>query len=340
LNFTSNIEIHNNTGSQYNPATNTWTETSTTNAPIPRDSHTAVWTGSEMIIWGGTGTNIFNSLTPLFDGSRFNPTTKTWTTISASHALSAPSEHTAVWTGSEMIIWGGKTSSNTSSPAVNTGSRYNPKTDTWTAISTLNAPSSRHSHTAVWTGSEMIIWGGIGNNGSGSSGGTLNTGSRYNPTTNTWTTISNSNAPNPRGSHAAVWTGSEMIIWGGMYDPYTPHLNDGSRYNPTTNTWTAVSNANAPSGRGNQAAVWTGSEMIVWGGRGLSEGTMNTGSCYNPTSNTWTTISNSNAPKPRESHAAVWTGSEMIVWGGSSGSVFFNSGARYTPGYIDFYSKF
>src|SRR5437867_7443955 len=32
---------------------NTWTATSTTNAPAARDSHTAVWTGSEMIVWGG-----------------------------------------------------------------------------------------------------------------------------------------------------------------------------------------------------------------------------------------------------------------------------------------------
>ena len=32
--------------------------------------------------------------------------------------------------------------------------------DTWTATSTTNAPSARPGHTAVWTGSEMIVWGG------------------------------------------------------------------------------------------------------------------------------------------------------------------------------------
>src|SRR5438093_5351323 len=35
---------------------NTWTATGTTNAPDARDSHTAVWTGSEMIVWGGSNT--------------------------------------------------------------------------------------------------------------------------------------------------------------------------------------------------------------------------------------------------------------------------------------------
>ena len=33
--------------------------------------------------------------------------------------------------------------------------------DTWTATSTTNAPTGRCGHTAVWTGSEMIVWGGV-----------------------------------------------------------------------------------------------------------------------------------------------------------------------------------
>ncbi len=49
--------------------------------------------------------------------------------------------------------------------AENTGGRYNPSTDSWTATSTINAASIRVRHTAVWTGSEMIVWG--GSNGSG-----------------------------------------------------------------------------------------------------------------------------------------------------------------------------
>src|SRR5205823_11624069 len=33
--------------------------------------------------------------------------------------------------------------------------------DTWTATSTTNAPTARDLHTAVWTGTAMIVWGGI-----------------------------------------------------------------------------------------------------------------------------------------------------------------------------------
>jgi hypothetical protein len=55
----------------------------------------------------------------------------------------------------------------------NTGGRYNPGTDTWTATSNINAPSNRWFHTSIWTGSEMIVWGG------GNFSMTFNTGGRY-----------------------------------------------------------------------------------------------------------------------------------------------------------------
>jgi hypothetical protein len=80
----------------------------------------------------------------------------TWTATNTNNAPSARFFHTAVWTGTEMIVWGGSNGSNT----VNTGGRYNPKTDSWTATSTSNAPAGRSDHTAVWTGNEMIVWGG------------------------------------------------------------------------------------------------------------------------------------------------------------------------------------
>src|SRR5206468_703913 len=57
-----------------------------------------------------------------------------------------------------------------------TCNRPSPGTDSWTATSTTNAPNGRFNHTAVWTGSEMIVWGGFG-------GDNQNTGGRYNPST-------------------------------------------------------------------------------------------------------------------------------------------------------------
>ncbi len=42
-----------NDGGQYDPVGNAWTATTTTGAPSARQYHTAVWTGSRMIVWGG-----------------------------------------------------------------------------------------------------------------------------------------------------------------------------------------------------------------------------------------------------------------------------------------------
>ena len=57
-----------------------------------------------------------------------------------------------------MILWGGWSGGS----FLNTGGKYDPSNDSWTATSTTNAPTARQAHTAVWTGSEMIIWGGTG----------------------------------------------------------------------------------------------------------------------------------------------------------------------------------
>jgi Kelch motif/Dockerin type I domain len=105
---------------------------------------------------------------------------------------------------------------------LNTGGRYNPGTDSWTATSTINGPVGRSNHTAVWTGTEMIVWGGY--NG----GSFLNTGWRYNPGTDSWTATSAANAPTGRDGHTAVWTGSEMVVWGGVGGG--SYLNTGGRY--------------------------------------------------------------------------------------------------------------
>src|SRR6266576_3046208 len=98
--------------------------------------------------------------------------------------------------------------------------------DAWGATSTVNAPSARDSHTAVWTGSEMIVWGGCDNINVTS---VFNTGGRYNPSTNSWTATSTTNAPEARAGHTAVWTGSEVIVWGGQGASH-PVLNTGGRY--------------------------------------------------------------------------------------------------------------
>jgi N-acetylneuraminic acid mutarotase len=151
-------------------------------------------------------------------------------------------------------------------------------------------------------------------------------------TDDTWTGISTANAPSGRDGHTAVWTGSEMIVWGGYGGQALGILNTGGRYNPSTDSWTATSITNAPTRRDFHTAVWTGNEMIVWGGEGDNFIPLNSGGRYNPGTDTWTATSLNNAPTARSRHTAVWTGGEMIVWGGGDDNFIpLNSGGRYNP---------
>src|SRR5262249_9448240 len=118
------------------------------------------------------------------------------------------------------IVWGGILPG---PMYLNTGGRYNPRTDSWRATSTTNAPDGRQFHTAVWANSEMIVWGGY------REAAQLGTGGRYNPSTDSWTATTTKNEPAARWAHTAVWTGSEMIVWGG-YSYGVPSFNTGGKY--------------------------------------------------------------------------------------------------------------
>jgi N-acetylneuraminic acid mutarotase len=127
-----------------------------------------------------------------------------------------------------------------------------------------------------------------------------------------------------------------MIVWGGD-DGGVGLYNDGGRYNPTTDTWTAINpiNATTPPARHYHTAVWTGTEMIVWGGAG--PGLPNDGWRYDPSSNTWSPVMVTGAPAARVYHTAIWKGTELIVWGGNTGGLATNTGGRIFL--LDLYQK-
>ena len=220
-----------------------------------------------------------------------------------------------------MIVWGGTSLAAT---GLGDGARYDPRTNSWTPVSPTGAPSARYRHTAVWTGREMIIWGGLVPNPPGNAI-PQNDGARYDPRTDTWASLTTSNAPSARGNHTAVWDGAAMVVWGGGQ----PATNTGARYSPFTDTWSAMSLLNAPAGRVFHSALWTGGEMIIWGGQD-TPGAMLTGGRYSPGTDTWSATSTAGCPSARFSHVGVWTGRYAAVWGGIDGS--FGNGHTNTGG--------
>jgi len=103
----------------------------------------------------------------------------------------------------------------------------------WGSMNYLG-PEARYSHTAVWTGSEMLVRG--GQNGSAY----LNSGGRYNPATDTpWTAMSTTGALEARGEHTAVWTGNYNLESGTIIEGRSLWLAAGM--NPRRAGWQAAS---------------------------------------------------------------------------------------------------
>jgi hypothetical protein len=66
----------------------------------------------------------------------------------------------------------------------------------------------------------------------GACSGEVFTGGRYNPTTNSWTNTLIAGAPSSRSVFPAVWTGSQMIVWGGFDDVNSTYTFTGGVYTP------------------------------------------------------------------------------------------------------------
>ena len=288
-----------NAAALYTPATNSWRRLTPALGPEGNyeGSFVGAWTGKEVLV-GGPGGNF-----------AYNPKTNRWRRLPV--ALGGP---LSVWTGREMISWGGGCCGD----AFSTGSAYNPSTNTKRALpASPLAPAQRPI--GAWTGRELIIViGGLDPDGKAYPA-SFARAAAYNPTTNQWRRIAR--LPVAYGNPQAVWDGRRLLVVGA-----------GTRgkatlaYNPTTNRWQA--RAAMPSRLGGPFAfarpvLWTGKRMMLWRGRD--------GLAYNPTTNRWTAL-----PRwPFSAHGnvtLVWTGRALIVWGfRNSPTPLPGVGAAFTP---------
>jgi hypothetical protein len=316
----------------WKPASGSWDELAT----VPQAdecegcgySETAVWTGEELLLWGGGFS--YKTDGAAHDGAAFDPETSGLRPLPEAPI---PSRwwHTAIWTGREMIVWGGAGGRHERTD----GAAYDPRTDAWRRIA--DAPMGGYAHSVVWTGEEMIVWGGSDDYESegtrGFPGTFLNMGAAYDPRADTWRVLEPSPL-DPRGWHTAVWTGEEMIVWGGVAgsDVYAAYAGEAGAYDPARGDWREIP-PGPLSGRVDHSAVWTGEEMMVWGGSQAGGGLgYEDGATYSPVRNDWDRL----PPAPidgRYRHAAVWTGQEMMIWGGErvGGDHSFRDGAIYAP---------
>lgn len=239
-------------GGRFAPDTQTWTALATNGAPTGRSGHVAVWIGAKMLVWGG-----INSSNMLNDGALYDPAANSWSALPLVNAPEARANAAAVWAGDRFIVWGGEGAFG----ELGTGGQLtfsNGLPVAWTALSTTNAPSPRSAHSAVWTGSRMIVWGGQ----AGSS--PLGDGSSYNPQANVWQALNLTNAPAARSDHAAIWTGSDMVVTCGA--GASGALATSAAYDPVSAQWRTLGTGGSPAARSVPGAVWSGTEIILFGG--------------------------------------------------------------------------
>lgn len=285
--------------------------------PQARTYASHAWTGSEMLIWGGVRVAATTGYTFLEDGAKYNPSTDSWTPISKTNAPVKRAFASAVWTGTEMLIWGGTESANESINATtfnftNTGGRYNPATNTWTPTNLIGAPTARTQAAAVWTGTVMVVFG-------GNSGNTvLSNGGRYNPSTNSWLSMATLNAPvADYGQTRMFWDASLNLVY------VLGENTTGARYNPITNVWTAM--APCPTSYNKTSAVQVGNQIWIYGINGKIYQ-------YTGSTNSWTMVS---PPSPMDANFeiinSVWTGFEVVYFGyiQNQGDAISNSFYRY-----------
>ncbi|MCA1846562.1 MAG: hypothetical protein LC792_25875, partial [Actinobacteria bacterium] len=178
----------------------------------------------------------------------------------------------AAWTGRLLVVWGGGAGGPENWHAAGDGAAYDPAADRWDVLPP--APlAARMGTTAVWTGREVLFWG-----GSSGQDTFFADGAAYDPAAHMWRVLPA--APiDARSEHQAAWTGREMIVWGGIKRccPIDSEMHDpaAAAYDPATNRWrtiavvpppwsgddgTAVTMA-APGGR---PAIWRSGRLALY----------------------------------------------------------------------------
>jgi N-acetylneuraminic acid mutarotase len=326
-------------GKIFDPARRAWSPIP--NAPLePRGDQVAVWTGSRLLIWGGGVEGPKSDIRSFNDGASFDPMTGGWRSLAHS-PLEARSRPTGVWTGSRLLLWGGADTGRTDvggltipsdvlafpgdeeesegAKLLSDGAAYDPASDQWTTMST-SPLGPRVGHVAVWTGKQMLVWGGATLKESAVA---FADGAAYDPVTDTWRKISA--APvQPGALFTTVWTGKQMLVWGGPQG-------EGAAYDPATNRWTLLPKSPLPP-LSTPISVWTGALMLVWGApenQPTPAQPIAEGATYDPAQHRWTLLPSARSA-PGLGQGAVWAGNRMLVWGGYAGTGPLSGGAVFS----------
>lgn len=122
-----------------------------------RQDHSLAWSGEEVLVWGGHGSN---QQEPFPDGAAYSPTTDSWRLL-PENDLEPRTRHSTVMVGEQMLVWGGFTPTHSGGPdghLARDGALYDPESDSWEPIA--QAPQGRDSARGVVAGEHVVFTGG------------------------------------------------------------------------------------------------------------------------------------------------------------------------------------
>jgi len=318
-----------------------------------RNGAAVVWTGKELIVWGGVSVRgtVFQTHA---DGAAYDPRTGRWALLPpAPESQWLQGDHgLAVWTGREMLVWGGVTipdpvgNPNVGRPA--DGVAYDPGRRTWRRLPARTAQPTPGCGDcwAVWTGRELVV-GQVEEADAG--GGTVAVA--YDPAANRWRPLPPSPTLTGGNGHlqarTAMWAGTRLLVWN-FWSRTARAANDESgvsdrpnevpdgidlwAYDPAGGRWTVLP---APPGEvrrvvAGASMVWTGREVVIASAQTAQRRTVTRAGRYDPDQAAWTPI----APPPRSRGANLgpvtleWTGSAVVEPGNA---VYDPAADRWLP---------
>ncbi|WP_116246063.1 kelch repeat-containing protein [Nocardiopsis sp. FIRDI 009] len=123
----------------------------------PREDHGLVWSGEELLVWGGHAAGQHDSFA---DGAAYSPRTGAWRTL-ADVDLEPRTRHTTVMVGERMLVWGGFTptyADDEDAHLARDGALYDPEADSWEPVA--DAPQARSQARGVVVGEHVVVGGG------------------------------------------------------------------------------------------------------------------------------------------------------------------------------------
>ncbi|MGH8870488.1 MAG: Kelch repeat-containing protein [Acidimicrobiia bacterium] len=196
------------------------------------------------------------------EGLAFDPAAGEWRSISSPPGPRRSFEVT-VWTGSELVVWGGCDASipqcdDRGAGLLTHGDAYDPVTDGWRPLASSPLAPGVHPQ-GVWNGDEILFYAGAVSAEDGA------TAAGYDPATDSWRSLPNPPLT-PRRYATATWTGQHFVLWGGSRLGAEVEFGDGAAYDLATNNWLSLAGAPVGAERDRHAMVWVQDQLYITGG--------------------------------------------------------------------------